>query len=716
MSLPSSSLYQPLDPGTHEIRILKSLAIDAEDRVTCDLLTVPLGACPPFTALSYVWGDSLERVSIRVNGQTFLATENLASALRYIPRTWKAKFPGRDETGLLVWADAVCINQGNYTEKGHQVQLMKRIFSDAELVMCWMPSNTHNSRFGLSIDMQDQLLSTAFGAFELISRGLRDMEKESGKIIYEMARDDERLVRWLEKCPELQDTGTTSDWPFWEHEKWLAISYFFKLEYWERVWILQEITTARSALLFCKSRSISWGNLLVHVLSWFISLSTASVPAPSTMSPGLWNSLTASSGVPHLGLRTHVFESLEHHSTERVKGAWKILSLGFDLRATQPKDYIYGLLSVTGIDLKVDYSKETSLAKVFRDVTEVWLQRYQESVDGDPDAQASVFGLSELWFLAMSGLSRNCATIECQQYSSWAPNPPHFKDHSFDVLLGLSVAADRGVFSHKAFRTSFIRDSSLIVTGLVIDSVHHICVDILDRSHLLQFISDVLTEKPNELKVCVTRRRFLRDIFEIFFWSEIWQPSIITSRNDDSSPASDEYLSWACAFLWEILRGGLRCRAMLESLGLRIDSEKSFYMSLRETFLDVNDVENELSVGEAPSWAIQLLAACEKGEMPGDGRLAHLCKEVDNAFKDEYPNRDWVVFQSSRGLLGLARRAVALGDIACILRGYTNVVVLREEGDHYFHVGGCRIGGMMDGEAAELLKNGTSYVREFEIR
>jgi hypothetical protein len=66
----------------------------------------------PYTALSYVWGDSNNRTTISVDGHPLQVTRSLECALRHL----------RDERGTLdVWADGVCINQKDDAEKGKQV-------------------------------------------------------------------------------------------------------------------------------------------------------------------------------------------------------------------------------------------------------------------------------------------------------------------------------------------------------------------------------------------------------------------------------------------------------------------------------------------------------------------------------------------------------------------------------------------------------------------
>ena len=72
--------------------------------------------------------------------------------------------------------------------------------------------------------------------------------------------------------------------------------------------------------------------------------------------------------------------------------------------------------------------------------------------------------------------------------------------------------------------------------------------------------------------------------------------------------------------------------------------------------------------------------------------------------------------ETPTGYLGLAPNGAAIGDILCVLKGCDTPVVLRKVNEHYVHVGTCFVLGLMDGEAAELLKIGRAKVQRFEIQ
>jgi hypothetical protein len=44
-----------------------------------------------------------------------------------------------------IWVDAVCINQENEEEKGHQIQSMARIYGQANRVIVWLGEAADNS-------------------------------------------------------------------------------------------------------------------------------------------------------------------------------------------------------------------------------------------------------------------------------------------------------------------------------------------------------------------------------------------------------------------------------------------------------------------------------------------------------------------------------------------------------------------------------------------
>jgi hypothetical protein len=75
---------------------------------------------PPYTALSYHWGESNETATICADNQPFYISQNLADALQSI--TDKVF-----EISRYLWVDQICINQKDQVEQSEQVRNMHDI-------------------------------------------------------------------------------------------------------------------------------------------------------------------------------------------------------------------------------------------------------------------------------------------------------------------------------------------------------------------------------------------------------------------------------------------------------------------------------------------------------------------------------------------------------------------------------------------------------------
>ena len=113
-------IYSTLETSRREIRLLELKYINSNEVLHCVLNTASLHTDLTFTALSYCWGDETQRCRINIDGQDATITKNLGLALKYL---WNQR------DGVLVWVDAVCINQENNTERSEQVRIMGEIYA-----------------------------------------------------------------------------------------------------------------------------------------------------------------------------------------------------------------------------------------------------------------------------------------------------------------------------------------------------------------------------------------------------------------------------------------------------------------------------------------------------------------------------------------------------------------------------------------------------------
>ncbi|KAJ4024556.1 hypothetical protein NW766_000793 [Fusarium irregulare] len=148
-------LYPPLDRNSGEIRLIEIAPIEPDGTTCCYLHTVTLTPETRYTCLSYVWGDPSITEEIIVNGVRKKITVNLATALKHVKNHWvkigSMSNSGRLSSSFRLWADALCINQDDPLERGHQVRLMADIYSSADMVLAWLSSNDQEVKLGFDI-------------------------------------------------------------------------------------------------------------------------------------------------------------------------------------------------------------------------------------------------------------------------------------------------------------------------------------------------------------------------------------------------------------------------------------------------------------------------------------------------------------------------------------------------------------------------------------
>lgn len=157
---------------------------------------------PGYVALSYAWGELGDTRILRVNGRFVKVSASLYGALEAIARS---KAHSED---VMVWADALCIDQSNLEERNRQVRIMTSIYQKAQSVAVWLGSQQKNDR--LAQNFLKQLL---------------------------FSKDPAEVLRSAPK------------------EALLSVASLFSRPYWSRLWVVQEVYNARSVLVY-------YGNLI----------------------------------------------------------------------------------------------------------------------------------------------------------------------------------------------------------------------------------------------------------------------------------------------------------------------------------------------------------------------------------------------------------------------------------------------------------------------
>ncbi|KAH7317125.1 heterokaryon incompatibility protein-domain-containing protein [Stachybotrys elegans] len=223
-------LYRPLDPQF--IRVFELEAGEFSDPVVGRLVTQAIDG-EPYEALSYVWGDWRKRRDITIDGETLSVTANLHGALTaFRHELLRESSDGSARQVRRLWADAVCINQGDLPERTSQVELMARIFAGARRVLAWLGwEEGHEDRRHMqaAIRFIHSFMQDPEAGLRDAHILLHDDADPTGRVAL-LSEDDQR---------RFQQQART----------WEAIKAFFEIEYFHRTWIVQELGLAREAIL-----------------------------------------------------------------------------------------------------------------------------------------------------------------------------------------------------------------------------------------------------------------------------------------------------------------------------------------------------------------------------------------------------------------------------------------------------------------------------------
>ncbi|EGY18624.1 Heterokaryon incompatibility protein 6 like [Verticillium longisporum] len=125
-----SSIYEyAAITAPRTIRLMHVYLGDESDPINLSIVVTTLDAVPDFEAISYCWGDAQDRCQVTCDGATLFITNSLVTALVHF---WLSDRP------RVLWADAICINQGSVIEKNCQVLLMPNIYAQATRTLVWL--------------------------------------------------------------------------------------------------------------------------------------------------------------------------------------------------------------------------------------------------------------------------------------------------------------------------------------------------------------------------------------------------------------------------------------------------------------------------------------------------------------------------------------------------------------------------------------------------
>jgi ankyrin repeat protein len=210
-------IYKPL---THEAGVFRLLRLKKGTGMILEGELVQKILSPEdcrYEAVSYTWGGSDVVDDIYIDQRRLGITLNLSLILHDLRLA--------DEDRVL-WIDAICINQGDITERGHQVQQMRSIYSNAGRVLfCVSQPN----------EMTDVLMSSLTALQEEISRVDATSVAKAWRTVQSKLGDDHFGL---------------------EQRQRYGLEHVLTQPWFSRVWILQEVANARDAWVYCGKRHV----------------------------------------------------------------------------------------------------------------------------------------------------------------------------------------------------------------------------------------------------------------------------------------------------------------------------------------------------------------------------------------------------------------------------------------------------------------------------
>ncbi|RSL65835.1 hypothetical protein CEP54_004072 [Fusarium duplospermum] len=507
MSSPTSasqetSLYASLQMRGRQIRLLEITSTNPE--IVCKLEVVSLDDEPAYSALSYVWGDPAITKSVLVNGRRVHVTTNLASALEHAPKHLQDA-----AVGPRLWADAICINQHDPNEKNHQVPFMKNIYSQAEVVICWLgpPDDQVHRGFDwvdviareCSFEDDDDKLQNAFDNLSLrkdsedkdlgSARSLKKPQHTDMGVNEATTTDSSGGSNALASYPKsLQgyderqglipkpNLAWVSEYPsFYEGigEGTSGIQDLIGtllLPYWTRVWIFQELALARNPIFACGARSISLASLdrFARWTQWLPDDPT--IVRPQVMELMQWEGLKyVCRGIyRQLRARLEARRAVGHPISSCLKAPGTFIPeeahwlAARNLVASNPKDYFYGFLSLSCLELVPDYNANTSVGMVCRDFMVEYVRACRRGSLRD--------SLGELELLVYAGVGNGWH--EYPETPSWAPNLPGYRREGGEgqPVLSLCLSDFDDLFLPSCKKANFV-GYDMLSTVLILDIV-----------------------------------------------------------------------------------------------------------------------------------------------------------------------------------------------------------------------------------------------------
>lgn len=585
-----------------------------------------------------------------------------------------------------MWIDAICINQTDAAERSAQVAIMSEIYSTAKDIFVW-----------LGVEDKSALLAIK------TLRVMNSMPQEAREWTWtanahlNLPQEEDKDFDETEEAYSIRQSWISDSLPGFE-----ALLVLLDRAWFQRVWIMQEITMANRVTLKCGPYSIAWDEL-------FSAVQRAYHPCDDPVcnrgrllsykfSPAIkfnvGNRGSEARVLTEVRLRTRIDidyrKSLQDENQSLSDSLNKVdlstavdakislsllLACSWHFNAQDPRDKVFALLGMAKQEDRdrviVDY--ELSVSQVYRSVAPIFLAGSGSDFmyDLKSDEKEGLEPFEGLSFIQRSSMSRRGWPARTPDLPSWVPdfNQPLISARIFRTRFRAA--------SNKPILNPYIEMIGNVfkVQGLIIDRVAAVAEESSQEPgtnslffHLESWLRLTHSLKPTYAATGQNRAEVL------------WRTLML----DETAPVGDKrakqsFQEWVEMFSLELYHSR------------RV---RDLYEELRAT--DSSDSLIQLGEFLHEEAGRRMGVRCVNYTPKHDGSFYYLWVAVDLTRR---------LFTTENGYMGLGPGTMEPGDVVVLIAGARTPFILRPQKEpsstaQYQFVGEAYLHGIMNGEAA----------------
>ncbi|KAH6716957.1 heterokaryon incompatibility protein-domain-containing protein [Leptodontidium sp. MPI-SDFR-AT-0119] len=347
--MPGDFQYTSLKNPESDLRLIQIASGQHGDDLKCTITVHSKHSLKrtKYNALSYTWGDVAVKVPISLNGRICFVTPNLEGALRNL----RCLTPAERGKQLPLWVDAICINQNDREERDNQVRRMKDIYQSAEWVTIWLGNYYEPCDDRILINEAKWGIENPGRGSEMDTAEATRLALCLGYMLDDPSKDQTFLDGTKTYPPEVENI-----------KAWVQLSRLFQRAWFERLWVIQEISVSQRAMVLCGKYMILWPQL--EKAAKYI-LRPRGIPVPPRIQKIL----------PLMGAHRMTQVSIKSMWNVDEKNILTILHTTQDTKCLDPRDRLYAILGIIEDkeDVEIDYS--IPVEQVYRNWAEKRIRR-----------------------------------------------------------------------------------------------------------------------------------------------------------------------------------------------------------------------------------------------------------------------------------------------------------------------------------------------------